>query len=124
MLLASRADVLARMGDRDLDQVDDSRTTALLEEASALVEGYLRRVPEPVPDAVRLVVARMVTRALSRGEGIDAAADSFSQQAGPYSVTTHYASDSLGGGVWLSAQDKLALRPFRRFNGVVSVGLS
>lgn len=97
-------------------------------DASALIEGYLKRTfPDPpdtdnpqtvnlVPDAARLVCRRMVARVLTSAP-IDANFDAYASTMGPMSHTKHVAQDVLGGGVWLTNQDKVIL------NGITSAGV-
>lgn len=88
-----------------------------IEEASALICGYLGhtfagRDDEPVPDAARVVCARVVARAITSTH-VDPNFDNHSRASaiGPFSHTDthHVAPDVLGGGVWLTRQDKMAL---------------
>jgi hypothetical protein len=63
---ASTDDVKARLG-RDLTSDEQTRFPGLLEEASAIVDGYLGRHytgEGGIPDAVRIVVSRLIARAL------------------------------------------------------------
>lgn len=106
-----------------------------IEEASILVEGYLGHTypdpptdpavtnPDPVPDGARIVAARVVARALladaanthnpGAGPVVDPNIDSITstRAMGGFSATKteHVAADVLGGGVWLTRQDKMAL---------------
>lgn len=93
-----------------------------IEDASVLIEGYLETAypdpPEddtasdptvnPVPQPARIVCRRMVARALSTPE-IDPRFDSYASAMGPLSHTKHVGQDVMGGGVWLTRQDKLIL---------------
>lgn len=121
MALAEQTDVEARLG-RDLNEAEAGRIDALLDDASSAVIGYCGQdfEPEPYPTAVVGVVAKMAMRALaaaaSSGGGI-----AQQQTAGPFSVT--YSSASSSGDVWMTAADKLALRPHRLGGGLRSVGL-
>lgn len=121
MALATNADVEARLG-RDLTEAEEGRAEALLDDASAIVIGYCGTdfEPPPYPSAVVGVVAKMVARTLSRGE-VTGGEFAEQQNAGPFGV--RYSSASSAGDMWLTAADKLALRPWRRGGGMVSVGL-
>lgn len=121
-VLAQRADVEARIG-RPLEEDEKSAVDGLLEEASALVEGYLgREVPPPVPTPVVLVVSRMVARVLdSPTDGF--AAESMQHTAGPFSHSVRFAAGASGGAPWLTAGDRMMLRRFRRSGGVYSMEL-
>ncbi|WP_165242131.1 hypothetical protein [Corynebacterium lizhenjunii] len=123
MLLASLTDVLDRLIDDE--DVDEDRAAALLEEASALVEAYLGHVPNPVPDPVRLVTARMVARVLEAPEQ-SFAATSTQYTAGPFQQQVSYSQGASGGAPWLTASDKTMLAPFRRrrLRGVYSMTMS
>src|SRR5690606_27101153 len=114
------SDVEDRLG-RDLTAAEDQVVDARLEDASAVVVGYCRQdfAPGPYPDAVVGVVAKMVARSLERA----AAGSEFvgQQAAGPFSVS--YSAATSGGDVWLTAADKLALRPYRLGGGLTSVQL-
>lgn len=119
MALADKASVEARLG-RELTDAEELGIDARLEDATAVVNGYCGRDLEfeltPVPAAVSGVVAKMVARTLQRGE------TGFIEQqnAGPFGVRYPVATSS--GDVWLTAADKLALRPWRR--GMSSIDLS
>ena len=124
--LASSVDVEARLG-RTLTTEEAARVTGLLEEASVMVEGWLRCLPDPIPDAVKIVVSRMVARALSVGGTDNAPEPGVSQlQAtmGIFGVNRSFSSDATSGGVWLTKQDKSTLRPFGCRGHVGNVGTS
>lgn len=101
MILATQAEVEARLG-RELSETETNRLEGLLEEASALVEGYLGVVyTDEVPSVVVVVVSKLVARAFTAStvEGPS------SLQAGPFSVT--YRDNTS---LWLSKGEKLMLR--------------
>ena len=80
-------------------------------EASTLIEGYLRHTytaDETVPDAARIVCARVVARALTTPVTTPNA-DRYDSTMGPFTASTQMTRDALGGGVWLTRQDKMAL---------------
>lgn len=93
-----------------------------IEDASVLIEGYLETAfpdpPEdataedpsvnPVPQPARIVCRRMVARALT-SPAIDSRFDSYASTMGPLSHTKHVGADVMGGGVWLTKQDKMIL---------------
>lgn len=107
--LASDADVSARLG-RALTADDADRIAGLLDEASAAVIAHLGAIPgAPVPDAVVIVVSRMVARVLSAPAPAGVANDA--QTMGPFGFTRGYTPDATSGGVWLTRQDKAMLRP-------------
>lgn len=104
-----------------LDSADEEIIAGWIEEASVLVEGYLEHTypdpptdstepnPDPVPDAARIVTARVVARAYTTPAGPATGQDSSNSTMGPFSKSAHITQDALGGGVWLTNQDKLAL---------------
>jgi len=116
MSYATDSDVVLRLG-RNLTTAESQRVDVLLDDASAVVDGYCGRTFTTAPTAVVGVVAKMVARSFGRaasgGEFVD------QETAGPF--TTHFAAAVSGGDVWLSAADKLALRSARRGGGLSSV---
>lgn len=101
---------------------DQERVEFLIRGAVAAVEGYLgRNVPSPPPDAVLVVVTRMVARALTASPDTPAGMTSEMNVAVSFTRQRQFASGSQDGGVWLSSQDKLMLRPFKARRGVTSV---
>lgn len=119
--LATLADVIDRMGG-DLTPEDANKATALLEEASVLVEGYLGQVPDPVPRAVSVVVSRMVARVM-QAPAPSFSVDTISQSAGAFSQSQKFTTGAAGGSPWLTAQDKTVLNRFRRRRGFYSVSM-
>lgn len=119
MALASQADVEARLG-RPLTAVEETRISALLDDASAVVIGYAGRdfEPAPYPDAAVGVVAKMAARSLDRAGGTGLIEQ---ENAGPFGV--RYSAASSVGDVWLTAADKLALRSLRLTGGLTSIAL-
>lgn len=119
MALATVADVEARLG-RPLTVAEETRLPSLLDDASAVVIGYTRQdfEPNPYPSAVVGVVAKMVARSYGRSGAVGG---EFAEQqnAGPFAV--RYSSASSEADVWLTAADKLALRPHRLGGGLSSV---
>lgn len=125
MALAASPDVVDRLG-RPLTTDETTRVTGLLDEASALVSGWLGCTPDPVPDAVKIVVSRMVARvfATDSAGGPEPGLSSLQATMGPFLVNRGYSSDATSGGVWLTRQDKVMLRPFRCRGRVENVGTS
>jgi hypothetical protein len=120
----TKPDVEARLR-RTLDGDEVSQLDGETDEASALVEGYLRveyDVDNPAPLAVIVVTSRVIARMIGDTGAFPAQADSLSRGMGPFSATTHLVADSTSGGPWLTKSDKMALAPFRV--GVVSVPLT
>lgn len=120
MALADADDVEAHLG-RPLSDAEEAQVDSLLEESSDLVIGYCHSAfdgDEDPPSAVARVVAGITARSL-----IAAASDPFVQQqsAGPFSIGRSAAAAS--GDVWLTAADKVKLRPYRVGGGMTSVQL-
>lgn len=121
MAFANQADVESALG-RDLTDAEGQSVDALLDEASDLLVGYLGCTPDPVPDAVKRVTARMVARVFSQAQ-ISVGASQVQESAGPFSRSTSYASGTSNGSPWLAAADKVVLRPYRCGGGFRSVSL-
>jgi hypothetical protein len=118
--LAEQTDVEARLR-RNLTTAEALSIEADLDDASAEVIGYCRQdFAASVPDAVKGVVAKMVARSYARTAS---SAGSFAEQQtnGPFGI--RYSSASSVGDSWLTAGDKLALRPYRLGGGMASVQL-
>lgn len=103
----------------NITDVQSAEITGYIEEASVLVEGYLNHTfddpptdgspnADPVPDAARIVTSRVVARAMT-STPVDPNFDQYSSGMGPFTHSKHVAQDVLGGGVWLTHQDKMAL---------------
>lgn len=117
-MLATTADVAARLG-RELTESETTPAAGLLTEASALVAGYLRRdwtALDDVPDAVRVVVSRVVARALTGASTstLPDGAQSFGSALGPLTHQVQLSPDVVVGSVWLSRTDKTTLAPYNR----------
>ena len=114
--LASREDVEARLG-RPLTPSEARLVDGLIDEASALVIGYLGCDPSdpgPVPAAVTIVTSRMVARALQQSESdVSPGEQARTTTVGPFSQTRQFVAGSTTGQPWLSAGDKITLRPYR-----------
>lgn len=111
MALASASDVESALG-RAL--AEDEDVSALLEEASDLVAGYLGYSPDPAPLPVARVVATMVVAVMQKPavnsadygvNGYNVARETMPVKVGVESATTT--------GPWLTAALKMRLRPFR-----------
>lgn len=114
MALAEVSDIEARLG-RPLAVDELARAPGLLDEASALVEGYCGRTfPIPpavvVPSAVVVVVSKLAARGLSAAADV---ADVSSNQyaAGPFQWQQSFAGD--GSRMWIGSAEKLMLKPYR-----------
>lgn len=120
-MLAELSDVAARLG----EEVPENKvhvTEGLLEEASALVEGYLGRTFDDVPRPVAVVVSRMVARVLQAPEP-SFAVETLSQSAGAFSQSQKFTTGASGGSPWLTAADKTALSRFRKRRGFYSISM-
>lgn len=117
MALATAEDV-AQALERDLTSTESDYVDTKLATASDLVIGYLRctQVLDPVPDAVRRVVADMVAAVLAPA----APANADSVTAGPYSLK--FTEGSTSRTPYLTAALKMRLQPYR-CGSMVSVPL-
>lgn len=121
--IATPTDVEKRLG-RDLDDDELAVVEGLLEEAEVLVEGYLGRIPEPVPRRVSVVASRMVARVLEQPDAEAFYAESVQHSAGPFSETKRYSTGASGGSPWLTTADKQALRRVRiGGGGIYTIGI-
>ena len=117
MTLATQADVEAVLG-RSLTDAETARAESALVRASALVLGYTRAEFDcPAPDAVIAVVADMAARVLTTSAAVPPGVEQHTQ--GPFTV--RYASSASSGGPWLTAAEKIMLRPYRAGGGLTSV---
>jgi hypothetical protein len=113
--LCTADDVLARpeLAGVALSATQTAQLPGYIDEASTLVCGYLGHAytgtsDDPVPNAARIVAARVVARALTSPR-LDPNFDTYNSSMGPLAHTKHVAPDAIGGGVWLTRQDKLML---------------
>lgn len=120
-LLVTTADEVSKRLRMDIDPDDHEFIEGLIEEAGILIDGYLGKIPHPVPHAVSVVASRMVARVMeSPTDGFGQESSSYS--AGPFSKNVTYSAGASGGSPWLTAVDKKSLRRFkRRGGGVFSV---
>lgn len=131
MALATAADVVARLG-RPLTVAETAKVDGLLEEASALVIGYLGCDPtdtsvEPptVPAAVAIAVSRMVARVFEQTAAAGTTGSEVTTNTtGPFSQTLRFPAGSTSGAPWLTKADKLTLRPFLCNGGFTSLAIS
>lgn len=123
--LAESEDVRERLG-RPLTETESDRVDGLLDEASLLVEAWIGCSPDPVPDAVRVTVSRMAARALQAAESgaPTDGANSVAATSLSFSHTRNYPSAVSQGGVWLSRQDRIMLRSYRRSGYAINVPTS
>src|SRR5699024_315694 len=113
----------AEANDIPVDEVSPKRLEWLMREAEAVIRSYRPALPEHVdesPNAAKVVVMRVVSRALDAGD-VPAGASSLNTSAGPFSMSTSFESGSTNGGVWLSKHDRILLRG--RGGGAYSVNM-
>ncbi len=119
-MATTQADVEARIG-RALTSDEAARVPGLLQEAAALVAGYLGDTYDQDLPVVVIVESRMVARVLLADGEMPANSTGVSQTAGPYSRNHTFTEGSTSGAPWLSAADKQMLAGLRI--GMVSVSL-
>jgi hypothetical protein len=124
MAFADESDVEAALG-RDLTSSESETVDVLLEEATDLIIGYLGCTPDPVPDAVVRVTARMVARVYQQAAqaNVPLGATQTQESAGPFSRSTSFATGSSSGAPWLAGPDKIVLSPYRCGGGFHAVAL-
>lgn len=125
-MLANLDDVKDRLPEHTT--IDEREVHGLIHEATILVESHLRKTfhEDEIPQAVRVVVSRMVARVLQAPKSTQFQ-ESMQVSAGPFSHSGKFVGGGSGGAPWLSAQDKTMLAPFRarrRRGGVYSVDLT
>lgn len=111
-----------RLLGRGLDDGDQARVEGLIEEAEVLIEGYLGRIPQPVPRRVRVVATRMVARVLEQPDADAFFTESVQHSAGPFSETRRFTTGASGGAPWLTAVDKQMLKPAGG-RGIYTIGI-
>ena len=122
MKLATRQDVDDRL-DGGLE--NDADVDALLDEASVMVQEYLRRTyqqGDTIPDAVRIVTSRMVARRVSANASDTNDVPDGVSSLGATDYNASFAEPFVSMGVWLNRTDKMMLRRYRV--SVVSVPLT
>ncbi|MGP5931626.1 hypothetical protein [Corynebacterium glyciniphilum] len=121
-MIVTIEDIERRIGEEIPDDERD-RVEDLIGDATSTVEGHIgQRVAPPAPDAIERVICRMVTRALGVSDGenpVGMSGEMF--VAGSFTRQRQFTAGSQDGGVWLSSQDKIMLRPYRKRRGIVSV---
>lgn len=136
--LCDERDIKKRLQLGDGDSLTDEQAKAwpsIAEEATGIVEGYLKRKWTPtveplqtdaqrlaeVPPEIRTVVSRMTVRAMNSPVGPGAPIDgqqSSSSTFGPMSYARGYSSDAVFTSPWLSKVDRIALSPYRKTQAV------
>lgn len=121
--IATPTDVEKRLG-RDLHADEIDVVDGLLEEAEVLIEGYLGKIPQPVPRRITVVASRMVARVLEQPDAEAFYAESVQHAAGPFSETKRYSTGASGGAPWLTTADKQSLRQARSGGrGIYTIGI-
>lgn len=120
--LATPSDVAKRLG-RPLEEDELDVVDGLLEEAEVQIEGFLGRIPVPVPRRVTVVASRMVARVLEQPDAEAFYAESVQYSAGPFSETKRFSTGASGGAPWLTAADKQALQRSRGGGGIYTIGI-
>lgn len=119
-MLVSIDDIQSATG-IDVPEDEGGQVEFLIRSAVAAVEGYLgRNVPDPTPDAVKIVVTRMVTRALTADPNTPSGMTGEMNVAVSFTRQRQFSAGANDGGVWLSSQDKIMLRPFKQRRCVCS----
>jgi hypothetical protein len=116
VILATRQDVADRLRVPLAEAPEDAALQPLLEEASVMVEEYLRRTYEAgdtVPRAVAIVVSRMVARRLGADEDDAESVPDGVSSLGATDYTASFAEPFVSVGVWLNRTDKMMLRRYR-----------
>lgn len=119
--VATVSDVERLLG-RDLENEENALIEGLLEEAEVLIEGYLGRIPQPVPRRVRVVASRMVARVLEQPDRGAFFTESVQHSAGPFAETRRFTTGASGGAPWLTAVDKQMLKPAGG-RGIYTIGI-
>lgn len=116
MKLATRQDVADRLRVPLGEVPEDAALDPLLDEASVMVEEYLRRTyadGDTVPRAVAIVTSRMVARRLSADDEEAGAVPDGVSSLGATDYTASFAEPFVSMGVWLNRTDKMMLRRYR-----------
>lgn len=95
-----------------VEEIDERRFSWLLTETEALIRAYRPGLPEDVsewPKAAEVVAMRVMSRSYNAGD-VPVGASQQQVTAGSFSHSTSFSSDSTGGGVWLTKQDRILLR--------------
>lgn len=99
---------------RPLTSQETAEVDRLAVGAHALVRGHLdREPPKEAEETVRYVVSQMIVRALT-GPADAVGVSQQTVQTGPFQVTQGITEAAQGGGVWLTRQDRIMLRPWAR----------
>lgn len=122
MAYATTDDVEPALG-RSLTSAETDQATGWLVDAALIIdgEGYVY-TGDTVPEAFKRASVNMVVRAV-RAAGIMPGAQSQQEMAGPFARNITYTPTAASGGVWLTATDRLMLRPYRTGGGLTSVQL-
>ena len=95
----------------DIDTIDQQRVDRLRMEAEALIRAAkpsLVGASVDWPDNAFIVLLRVMARGMNTAQ-IPSGVDRVSENAGDFSYSYSFNENALGGGLWLSKQDKLIL---------------
>jgi len=96
-----------------LTAAEEDQVTGWLDDAAIIIDAWVNgTAPDPVPNAYERVSINMALRAL-RQAALTPGVQMQQQTAGPFSQITQFPATMVPGGVWLSATDKLMLRPYK-----------
>lgn len=123
MAYADPSDVERTLG-RSLTDAEDDQVNDWLDDAALMIdgEGYVY-TGDTIPAAFIRVSVNMTVRAI-RAADIVPGAQTQEEQTGPFLRAVTYPATAVSGGVWLSAADRLMLRPYRAGGGMVSLQLA
>jgi hypothetical protein len=124
MAFAAKEDVEADLG-RSLTSTEEARADSLLDQATDLVVGHLGVEPNPVPGAVKRVVATMVAAVFMKPAVTVADYDASGYSTARESAGVHIGTESATSeGPWLTNSLKLRLNPYRSGGVVVYTATS
>lgn len=98
---------------RPLTSEETAEVNRLEVGARALVRGHLGcEPPKEAEETVRYVLSQMIVRALKGPQDDSIGLSSRTVQAGAFQVAQGISEGAQGGGVWLTRQDRIMLRPW------------
>lgn len=117
MLLATRADVNDRLTSAGHDGLAEGHEIGpLLEEASVMVEEYLRRTytaGSTIPRSVTIVTSRMVARRIIADESSASEVPDGVSSLGATDYQASFAEPFVSVGVWMTRNDKAMISRYR-----------
>lgn len=121
MAYATTDDVEPALG-RPLTATETDQAEGWLEDAALIIDADYGYTGDTVPAAFERVSVNMTVRAVQSAM-LTAGTASQQEQDGPFGRTVTFTPSASAGGVWLSATDRLMLRPYLTGGGMVSVAL-